>query len=38
MSQTATLPLSVYEAAAQSGAVGEHQPYGLIVTGEHFSN
>jgi hypothetical protein len=38
MSDTTTLPLSVYETAAQSGAVGEHQPYGLIVTGEHFSN
>jgi hypothetical protein len=37
-SKTATLSLSVYEAAAQSGAVGERQPYGLIVTGEHFSN
>lgn len=35
---TTTLSLSVYEAAAKSGAVGENQPYGLIVTGESFHN
>jgi hypothetical protein len=38
VSNTTTLSLSVYEAAAQSGAVGESQPYGLIVSGENFSN
>lgn len=32
-----TLSLSAYEAAAYSGAVGEGQPYGLIVTGEDFT-
>jgi hypothetical protein len=32
------LSLSVYEAAAQSGAQGQGQPYGLIVNGEDFQS
>jgi hypothetical protein len=35
---TTQLPLSVYEAAAQSGAQGQGQPYGLIVNGEDFQS